>query len=93
MLNLNDIKNVIESLPHYQQLLLIEHIMQHNIKFTENKNGIFLDISMLDDHQVKIIESFISKIKNEEEKFNAVEIQKEELKKQLDLQCNIANET
>ena len=93
MFNLIEIKNIIESLPHYQQLLLIEHIMKHKIKFTENKNGIFLDISILDDQQVKIIESFITKIKNEEEKFNAVEIQKEELKKQLDTQCNIVNQT
>ena len=93
MFNLIEIKNIIESLPHYQQLLLIEHIMKHNIKFTENKNGIFLDISILDDQQIKIIESFITKIKNEEEKFNAVEIQKEELKKQLDTQCNIVNQT
>ena len=48
MFNLIEIKNIIESLPHYQQLLLIEHIMKHKIKFTENKNGIFLEISIFD---------------------------------------------
>lgn len=91
MYNLNEIKKTIECLPQYQQLLLVEHFMNNNIHFTENKNGIFLDISMLTDDKVKIIELFIHKIQKEDEKFNAVELQKEEFKKQLDIQSSIAN--
>ena len=93
MFNLNEMKNVIEKLPHYQQVLLVGHMITHKIHFTENKNGIFVDISMLNDEEINIIENFICQIKKEDEKFNAVELQKEEFKKQLDTPCNIANQT
>ena len=84
MQNLIEIKNNIERLPHYQQLLVVEHIIKHKIQFTENQNGIFLDISILENHQLSIIENFLSQIKLEDEKFNAVELEKEKFKKQLE---------
>ena len=83
MLNLITIKNTIESLPHYQQLLIVQHMINHKINFTENKNGIFLDISILEKNEIDIIENFLYKIKIEEEKFNAIEDKKAEYKKQL----------
>ena len=93
MFNLNKIKDNIESLPHYQQLLIVQHMMNNKINFTENQNGIFLDISILQDREIEIIQDFLLKIKLEEEKFNAVENKKAELKKQIELNCNIVNET
>tara|TARA_Y100000389_G_scaffold123496_1_gene120797 strand:+ start:6755 stop:7054 length:300 start_codon:yes stop_codon:yes gene_type:complete len=84
MFNLTELKNIIELLPHYQQLLLVEHLIQHKIQYTENKNGIFLNISMLSNHDISIIQNFIAKTKEETDNFNKVEQIKEEFKKQLE---------
>ena len=93
MFNLIEMKNIIENLAHYQQVLLVGHMITHKIHFTENKNGIFVDISILNDEELNIIDKFICQIKKEDEKFNAVELQKEVFKKQLNTHCNIANQT
>tara|TARA_Y100000768_G_C23650954_1_gene528570 strand:- start:43 stop:345 length:303 start_codon:yes stop_codon:yes gene_type:complete len=84
MSNLTDIKNTIELLPHHQQLILVEHLIKNDIEFTENKNGIFLNISILTYNQISIIKNVINMIKEENDNFNKVELLKEEFKKQLD---------
>ena len=84
MLTLLEIKNIIELLPHHQQLILVEHLIKNKIMYSENKNGIFLDISNLNKNELTIINNIIIQIKNENDNFNKVELIKEEFKKQLD---------
>lgn len=83
MLNLLDIKNNIESLPHFQQVALVEHLITNNIHYTENKNGIFLNISILNDSEITIVQNFINRINDETHEFNKAELIKQEFKKQL----------
>tara|TARA_Y100000389_G_scaffold138658_1_gene136425 strand:- start:70 stop:318 length:249 start_codon:yes stop_codon:yes gene_type:complete len=56
-------------------------IIKHNIQYTENKNGIFINISELDNVQLDTIFKFIELIQQEEYTFNQVEIAKVNLRK------------
>tara|TARA_B110000285_G_scaffold88207_1_gene101139 strand:+ start:236 stop:592 length:357 start_codon:yes stop_codon:yes gene_type:complete len=62
--NINDIKlyiyNKINNL-EINSYILKDYILQNNIKYTENKNGIFLNLNSLNDNDIKNIYNIIIK--------------------------------
>ena len=64
--DLKNIRNIINNLENYQLIEIIKIIDKYNYKYTQNNNGIFIDMTKLD---TKIIDdiykylNFIKKIK------------------------------
>lgn len=81
MNDLTEIKYFLEHMNISNQKQFIRLVVQHQIPYTENKNGTFINISNLNDPQLCIIEKFISLISDEETIFNKIEQTKIDLKK------------
>ena len=48
IIELKKIKNIINKLENYQLIEIIKIIDKYNFKYTQNNNGIFLDMTKLD---------------------------------------------
>lgn len=83
MQDLNIIKSFLENMEFSNQKKFVRLIIQHSIPFTENKNGIFVNINEISDIHLNIIHQFKSLILEEELKFNQIELTKSNLKQLL----------
>lgn len=88
MLTPLDIKSLLEELGETNQLMFVEHMIDNKIPFSENSNGIFINLTELTSEQMNIIEIFIANRKKADELFARDEILKEEYKKQLKSNTN-----
>jgi len=75
------LKNKIEKLSKIHQLKVLETIIKNDIKYSENRNGIFLNMVNLNDKTIKDIESVLEYIQKQEKTLKDVEHVKNELNK------------
>ena len=61
---LKDLRDIISNLEICEQSEILKIIEKNNIKFTENKNGIFINMNKLNDNAIEEIETFLDYIKN-----------------------------
>ena len=61
---LKDLKEEISNLELCEQSEILKIIEKNNIKFTENKNGIFINMNKLTSKTIEEIECFLVYIKN-----------------------------
>tara|TARA_Y100000389_G_scaffold202854_1_gene249489 strand:- start:987 stop:1286 length:300 start_codon:yes stop_codon:yes gene_type:complete len=78
---LQNLKDTIEGLneTYHKQLFNIFH--KNNIKYSENRNGIFINISNLNENVVQELEKHIQYIKKQEKQLLDVENKKKKYKK------------
>lgn len=63
---LNNIKEIIESFEKEQQIQILRILKVKNININENKNGVFINLTNLDESVISEIESFIEHLKTQE---------------------------
>lgn len=80
MEKLNNSKLFLEQMDQINQIHFLKLLITHNISFSENKNGSFLNLSELDSIQYGIIEQFIDKTLHEQTMFDNTEKTKQHFK-------------
>lgn len=76
------IKTKIENLNKQQQVKIMEIFMKKNIKFTENKNGIFINLNKIPLNIMDEISKYLDYISLQEKSLNKLEQTKKEIEKQ-----------
>ena len=71
--NLVQIRNVIERFDDVYHLEILRILKDNNEKYTENRNGTFVNLSLLNIKTVDIIEKYITFIKNQNDHLNTNE--------------------
>jgi|TARA_Y100000992_G_scaffold302711_2_gene278715 hypothetical protein len=80
MLNLKDIKETIESFSVQQQIQIGKLFYQANIDMFENKNGVFINLTNVDEVILENIHKELQHIKQQESSFKELENIKQEYK-------------
>ena len=62
--DLKELREKINSLDNYEHLEILKIIIKNDVKFTENSNGVFVNMNKLDDKSLNEIKSFLSFINN-----------------------------
>ena len=61
---LKELRDTITELDVCEQSEILKIVEKNNIKFTENKNGVFINMNKLSDKAIDDIESFLEYINN-----------------------------
>tara|TARA_B100001059_G_C17836761_1_gene588671 strand:- start:2985 stop:3263 length:279 start_codon:yes stop_codon:yes gene_type:complete len=80
MINLKNIKEVIESLSLQQQIYIGKMFYEENISMFENKNGVFINLTEVDELILEKINIQLQQIKEQEKSLNHMEVKKQEYK-------------
>lgn len=86
-MNYNDlleIKKTIEGYSEDKQLEILKIIKEHEIPFTENQNGIFLNLSNLNSITISKLNDYITYIRKQENFIKIIEQQKTEYHKMIE---------
>ena len=75
------LKELIENLDVFHHNKILKILVQNNIKYSENRNGIFVNMNSFDNKTVKEIEESLLYIKNQEKNLQDIETIKEEINK------------
>ena len=81
MIELDTLKKKIESLNKNQHVEILKILNKRNISYSENKNGIFFNLSTLKDDDIEEIKQFMSYIADQEVSLSSVETVKQDFKK------------
>ena len=79
--SLNKLKTKIESMEKHHQIEILKILSKNLCKLNENKSGVFVNMTYLDEHIIKEMEDYISYVKTQEENLITTEYQKQEFKK------------
>jgi DNA-dependent RNA polymerase auxiliary subunit epsilon len=77
---MDNLKKQIESLNKTHHLEIFKIFKKNNIPFSENKNGIFINIANIDKNVINEIEYFLNYINAQENELISIEKQKKEFK-------------
>jgi hypothetical protein len=80
--DLKQLKDRIEALNQHHQIQILKIITQHNVAYTENKNGSFVNLTNIDEGVVSKLAEYLSYVDEQETQLKEVENQKTELSKQ-----------
>ena len=75
---LNKLKNQIESLDKHHQVEILKILSRNLCKLNENKSGVYVNMSFLDDKIIEEIEDYLRYMKEQEENLITTEYQKKE---------------
>jgi len=75
------LKNKIESLSKFHQTQILEIMINNNVKYSENRNGIFLNMNNLTNDIIDKIQKRLDYIAEQEKNLKDVEAVKKELNK------------
>jgi predicted glycoside hydrolase/deacetylase ChbG (UPF0249 family) len=78
---LNELKEKIEKIDTHHHIHLLKIINNYKCKISENKNGVFINMSILPDVVLKEFTEYLSYIEEQTTTFKTAEYQKEEFKK------------
>jgi len=79
--NLILLKNQIENMDKIHHVKILNILKNNNIKYSENRNGIFVNMTSFDSQTIDNIEKILSYIKTQEKSLIDVETIKDELSK------------
>jgi hypothetical protein len=74
------LKNDIEKIDKIHHIKIFKILKDNDIKFSENRNGIFINMNSFNDETIKTIENTLLYIKEQEKNLRDVESKKNELK-------------
>ena len=77
---LKDVKDKIELLSKSYQIEIGRLLKKNNVSLDENKNGVFINLSELDQSVLKEITEYLSYANKQELQLKNIEIKQEELK-------------
>jgi len=83
MTEINIMKMKIEKLNKTQQLDILKILIENSIEFTENSNGIFLNLSILEPQFLAKIEKYINYTYDQEKNLSELEKKKDDYKKEF----------
>lgn len=75
------LKSRIERLEQHHHIEILRIITENKIKLSENKNGVFINMSFLPEQLIQLIEKYLEYIDEQKTSLKTVEYQKEEFKK------------
>ena len=81
--NIKYIRDIIESINSIHHIKFFEIFKKHNVKYSENRNGIFINMSSLDTNIINEIEEYIFYINKQEETLNKTEKIKKNFKNEF----------
>ena len=76
------IRNIIQDMNPIHHIKFFEIIKNHNLTFSENRNGIFFNMNLLNNEIIEDIENYIKYINTQESNLNATENLKKNFKKE-----------
>ena len=77
---LEHIKSEIESMDKYHQIEVLKILSKNLCKINENKSGVYVNLSFLDNETMDEIQKYIDYSKQQEETLVTMEYQKDEFK-------------
>ena len=77
---LNRLKNQIEGMDKHHQIEILKILSKNLCKLNENKNGVYVNMTFLEQPIIEELEEYIKYMKEQEENLNTTEYQKEEFK-------------
>jgi hypothetical protein len=77
-MNLEKLKQDIECLSKAKHIELLRILKENNIEYSENKNGVFFNLSELSPSVIKKIYDFTNYLKQQEELLHSIEKKREE---------------
>ena len=75
------LKEQIENLDAFHHNKILKVLVKNKIKYSENRNGIFVNMNSFDNNTIKEIEKSLLYIKNQEKNLQDIETIKEEINK------------
>ena len=78
---LNKLKILVESMDKHHQIEVLKILSKNLCKINENKSGVYINMTFLEDPIIKEIEDYLQYVKEQEENLITTEYQKEEFKK------------
>jgi hypothetical protein len=80
MERLENIKNTIELMNKHHQIEILKILNKFDCKLNENKSGVYVNMTFLDEKTIAELEKYIDYIKDQEDTLITLECQKEEFK-------------
>jgi len=77
------IRDEVEKMEKIHQVNILKIFKKHNIDFTENSNGIFINMTILNSDILEEINSYISYVNLQQKQLNKIEQDKERYKKEF----------
>ena len=74
------LRDKIQALEKFHQIEIFKIFKTQNINYTENKNGIFINMNDLNNKTIKIIKKYLHYVSTQQTQLAAVEQQKEKYK-------------
>lgn len=78
--DLKIIKDNIEKLDKPYHIQIAQLLRQHNVRIDENKNGLFINLSELNENIIDILGKYLEYINNQMEMIDNIECKKQEYK-------------
>ena len=79
-IKLNLLKDQIEKLEKFHQIQILEILVENKASFTENRNGIFVNLIKIDDNVLMKIREYLLYVSNQNSTLQDTEHIKEKLK-------------
>lgn len=77
---LNRLKNQIEGMDKHHQIEILKILSKNLCKLNENKSGVYVNMTFLEQPIIEELEEYIKYMKEQEENLSTTEYQKEEFK-------------
>jgi len=74
------LRDNIQSLDKFHQIEIFKIFKAHNVNYTENRNGIFINMNELDKKIIKKLEKYLHYVSTQQTQLDIVEQQKEQYK-------------
>lgn len=74
---LTNMKNFIEKMDNTNQIEVLRLLQKHSVVLNENKNGVYINLSELDENVIEQIYKFVNYIHNQENKLTSEESEKQ----------------
>jgi len=80
MTHLIDLRDKIQKLNKFHQLEIFRIFKTQNANYTENRNGIFINMNNLDKDTLKIIKEYLNYVSTQQDHLDTIERRKEQYK-------------
>lgn len=80
MEHLEKLKRSVEALNKFHQVEVLRILSKHLCKLNENKSGVYVNLTYLDDETIQELEKYLEYTKMQEDTLTTAEYQKEEFK-------------
>ena len=78
MKNIITLRDKIQELEKFHQIEIFRILKTHDVNYTENRNGIFVNMNELDNNIINNIEKYLHYVSTQQNQLDVVEQQKEQ---------------